>query len=72
MGEIANDMIEGACCSDCSCYFVKEHGYPVICNDCIGGWSKKEMKDSGLQRSTELLVSEAPKEILKANGWSVK
>ena len=25
MGEIANDMIEGACCSLCGQYFVKSH-----------------------------------------------
>lgn len=47
MSEIADDMIEGACCSLCGQYFVKEqnidgadvpamyeHGYPVACNQC--------------------------------------
>lgn len=40
MGEIADDMINGACCSLCGCYFVDqngeiyEHGYPVYCHDC--------------------------------------
>lgn len=34
MGEIANDMINGSCCSFCGEYFVEEHGYPVACDDC--------------------------------------
>jgi hypothetical protein len=47
MGEIANDMIEGACCALCGQYFVREvnkdgadvpvmheHGYPVACKEC--------------------------------------
>lgn len=38
MGEIANDMIDGACCAFCGVYFEEEHGYPVACNDC---WDKE-------------------------------
>lgn len=41
MGDIADDLIEGASCAECSTYFVTErheagatHGYPVICRDC--------------------------------------
>ena len=46
MGEIADDIINGACCALCGQYFVKsyldeegneithEHGYPVACKDC--------------------------------------
>ena len=34
MGEIADDMISGACCSLCGMYFVEDHGYPVVCPDC--------------------------------------
>ena len=40
MGEIANDIIDGACCALCGCYFIDdneeliEHGYPVACKDC--------------------------------------
>ena len=42
MGEIAEDMIDGACCALCGQYFedpqdcgiVYEHGYPVACWDC--------------------------------------
>lgn len=55
MGEIAEDMIEGRCCSECGCYFydhvktdgtieIYEHGYPVLCWDC---WEK----DSELQKA---------------------
>lgn len=51
MGEIADDMTNGACCSLCGQYFVKEinkdgadvpvmyeHGYPVSCRGC---WEKE-------------------------------
>lgn len=45
MGEIAEDMIDGTCCSTCGCYFkdpgdesLFTHGYPVECWDC---WTKK-------------------------------
>ena len=34
MGEIADDMIDGASCSLCGVYFEKEHGYPVLCTGC--------------------------------------
>lgn len=34
MGENAEDMINGFCCSICGVYFEKEHGYPVVCKDC--------------------------------------
>lgn len=47
MGQIADDMINGACCAICGQYFVGvisdiwdegpelfEHGYPVACYEC--------------------------------------
>lgn len=42
MGEIAEDMIDGTCCTLCGQYFVYKkkpevlftHGYPVACKDC--------------------------------------
>lgn len=42
MGEIAEDMIEGCCCSQCGQYFAHPadperlycHGYPVLCVEC--------------------------------------
>jgi hypothetical protein len=37
MGEIAEDMIDGASCSMCGIYFEREHGYPVLCKGC---WKK--------------------------------
>ena len=54
MGEIANDMIEGRCCSHCGVYFIKdgklcEHGYPVLCHDCYDNETKEER--AGIQRS---------------------
>lgn len=41
MGEIADDMLYGRCCSLCGQYFIIidklfEHGYPVYCKEC---WS---------------------------------
>ena len=47
MGQIADDIIDGACCALCGCYFatsekdtngspvgIYEHGCPVVCTDC--------------------------------------
>lgn len=42
MGEVADDMINGRCCSLCGQYFqhpkkqdrIFEHGFPVYCSDC--------------------------------------
>lgn len=39
---IAEDMIDGSCCSLCGCYFEDKfnrgnlftHGYPVVCRTC--------------------------------------
>lgn len=45
MGEIADDMIEGACCQLCMQYFVEDHGYPVVCNSCWNDLSKSEKKE---------------------------
>ena len=52
MGELANDMIDGCCCSICGEYFVEEdgetmyeHGYPVACKQC---WDE----DCGYQKAT--------------------
>lgn len=52
MGEIAEDMIFGRCCSECGQYFIDPdnrdylytHGYPVLCWDC---WTE----DSDLQKA---------------------
>ena len=36
MGEIADDIISGACCELCGEYFKKEQGYPCKCKGCGG------------------------------------
>ena len=44
MGEIADSMINGECCQLCGQYFVKEHGYPVVCKDDWKDLTKAEKK----------------------------
>lgn len=51
MGEYADDLIDGACCSLCQCYFEDDHGYPVVCKTCWHGMTKAERK--GYQLATE-------------------
>ena len=41
MGQIAEDMLDGSCCSECGCYFkhnkgegIYVHDFPVLCWDC--------------------------------------
>lgn len=51
MGEIADDMIDGDCCSWCGLYFKKGHGFPVICRGCFKDWKKEEK--TGKKRFTE-------------------
>jgi len=45
MSEIADDIVEGACCALCSTYFQKDHGYPVLCGDCWKNAKPEERKD---------------------------
>lgn len=53
MGEIADDMVEGTCCSLCGEYFTANddntnlysHGYPVACQSC---WTP----DCGFEKAT--------------------
>jgi len=49
MGEIADDMVQGACCSQCGIYFDGEHGYPVLCAGCWNAATPKERE--GLQKA---------------------
>lgn len=53
MGQVAEDMINGTCCSVCGSLFVEkkdpnvlfEHGYPVACNICYDphcGYQKQD------------------------------
>ena len=46
MGEIADDIVNGACCALCGVYFEEEHGFPVACEDCY-------TEDCGYGRATE-------------------
>lgn len=60
MGEIADDLINGATCSECSTYFKSngelgvEHGYPAVCRDCwavADGAQRRKWKQLGYQRA---------------------
>ena len=58
MGELADDIIDGACCAICGCYFTDpknnedesigySHDYPVACKDCWEpdcGYQKAEVE----------------------------
>ena len=45
MGEIADDMIDGASCSWCGVYFSEEHGYPVACESCWDDEKERNPKE---------------------------
>lgn len=45
MGDIADDLIDGHSCSWCGIYFVKPHGYPVLCLSCWAGALPTDKKD---------------------------
>jgi len=49
MGQIADDMIDGFCCSHCGTYFEEEHGYPVLCKSCYE--SETEEERAGIQKA---------------------
>ena len=49
MGDVADDMVEGLCCSHCGTYFTEEHGYPVLCQDCYNDETEKER--AGIQEA---------------------
>ena len=34
MGDVADDIMDGASCALCGQYFEEEHGYPVVCREC--------------------------------------
>ena len=59
MGEVADSMINGECCSWCGIYFEDEHGYPVVCQGCFKDWceedggSSKKLKKLGLSVAIE-------------------
>jgi len=60
MGEIADEMITGRCCSNCGMYFsddnwdLYEHGYPVVCDECWAKYTHEEKQEAtrnGIQRA---------------------
>lgn len=61
MGEIANDMINGVCCSLCGQYFkdpnekntAYEHGYPVVCGEC---WEDLDYLDQETHQKAEVIT----------------
>lgn len=59
MGEIAEDYINGACCSECMSYFEEEHGYPVVCEGCWSDLLKeatKHPKDHDIMRENGKII----------------
>jgi hypothetical protein len=43
MGDIADDIVDGACCQVCGVYFEGgEAGYPVTCKACGGDYEDGE------------------------------
>lgn len=46
------DAARGACCADCTTYFVEAHGYPVVCSSCANTYSRKELDRLQLRRAT--------------------
>jgi len=42
MGDIANDLVNGAACAHCGTYFEREHGFPVLCHHC---WKRASAAD---------------------------
>lgn len=54
MGQIADDMINGYCCSLCGVYFEDEHGYPVVCKGCWDNLSEEDKKNFQLAYFEEL------------------
>lgn len=49
---IAEDILDGSCCSICTCYFkfnadegIYVHDYPVVCWDCWDDLNEEERND---------------------------
>lgn len=49
MGQQSEDVMKGRCCAECTVYFVKAHGYPVVCRNCAPAYTAKERRDLGYQ-----------------------
>jgi hypothetical protein len=57
VGDCAEAMETGEACCWCGAFFVKPHGYPVLCRDCWVNEQKrawaKDCKPHPLQEATE-------------------
>lgn len=54
MGEMALDMLDGACCELCGVYFEEEHGHPVVCKSCYDELNEIEKNMYTLATNEEL------------------
>lgn len=50
---MADDAVDGLCCSVCGTYFRKAHGYPVMCKSCWDDCTPDEREQSALQKARE-------------------
>lgn len=55
MGDVADSVLAGACCASCGSYFVREHGYPVLCTWC---WRRPRLTDDERERTPYQLATE--------------
>ncbi len=70
MGEAAEDIYLGHCCQDCNTYFVREHGYPVLCRDCYKDYKREHHRKPLTARATELTLGEASVAEIEESGWT--
>ncbi len=54
MGKIADLMINGKQCSHCGMCFEKEHGCPVLCQDCYENETEEERAGLPIAVNSEL------------------
>jgi len=69
MGEYAEDIYTGQTCQECGTYFVKAHGYPVLCKDCYKEYKREHHRKPSTSRATEPTLGEATDAELKENGF---
>ena len=69
MGEVADDMVNGFCCSACNSYFLRRHGYPVLCVDCYREERNRVHRRPDTPRATITEVALASPADLSLAGW---
>lgn len=62
MGDIADDMVNGACCEECGVYFTEEHGYPVLCEACWTEDSTTQKAEHPELGDDEMLEDDLPED----------